>query len=72
MKEEQQVQSALQQAKKPHARSAVVETLAIEGSLDFHALEVLKLELRRLATLCGLEVSKIKVVTVAKQSRRQR
>ena len=71
MTEKQQVQRALQQARKRRARSAVVETIVIDGSLDFHALEVLKLEVRRLASLRGFELSKIKVATVAKQSRRR-
>jgi hypothetical protein len=71
MKKKQQLPSALQSARKQRPGSALVETIEIDGSLDLHALEVLKLELRQLATLYGFEVSKVAVTTIAGRSKRR-
>jgi hypothetical protein len=44
---------------------AVVATIALRGSLSTHALETLKLELRRLALACHLDIRDIRVETVS-------
>jgi hypothetical protein len=52
--------------KRPPPQSALVETITIDGSLDAHSLEALKLELKQLAAACGLEIREIAVVTERK------
>jgi hypothetical protein len=47
------------------ATDTFVETLEIRGELGSHALEALRLELRRLATRCGFEVTDIRIETDA-------
>jgi hypothetical protein len=57
---------------KLQAQSALVEMIVIDGCLDAHSLETLKLEVRRLASSCGLEIREIEVVPEARRSGRQR
>jgi hypothetical protein len=42
----------------------LVATLSITGSLESHAIEAIKLELRHLAESCGLDVTSVDVRTV--------
>ena len=42
----------------------MVETIAIQGHLDSHALEALQLELRALADSCGLTIQRIGIKTM--------
>jgi hypothetical protein len=46
---------------------AIIETVAVTGSLGSHAMEALQLEIRRLADACGLEVREIRIETVAEE-----
>jgi hypothetical protein len=62
--------NALQKQKRPRrkrpsseAGQQAVATITIDGDLDSHALETIKLELRALARASGLEVSGIEVRT---------
>jgi hypothetical protein len=45
------------------AEDQTVTTITIDGDVDSHQLEALKLELRALAHSCGLEVSGIEIET---------
>ena len=42
-------------------RDPVVTAIAIDGGLDSHEFEALQLELRALASSCGLEVTALEV-----------
>jgi len=44
---------------------AIIETVALTGTLGSHSLETLRLEIRRLADACGLDVREIGIETVA-------
>jgi hypothetical protein len=50
-------------SKSPEIRDPVVTALAIDGGLDSHEFEALQLELRALASSCGLEVIALEVGT---------
>jgi hypothetical protein len=41
-----------------------VSSIAIDGGLDSHELEALQLELRALASSCGLEVTALEVTAL--------
>jgi hypothetical protein len=49
-------------------RDAVVETIEIDGELGSHAVEALRLEIRRLAERCGLDIKEIRIETVTEGS----
>jgi hypothetical protein len=61
-----------QDPRRPRGPSALAETISIGASLDSHSIEVLKLEVGRLADTYGLAIDKFKVVTVPHRSRRRR
>ena len=46
-------------------RDPVVTAITIDGGLDSHEIEALQLELRALASACGLEVTALEVGTPA-------
>jgi hypothetical protein len=49
-------------------RDGVVESIEIDGDLGSHALETLRLEIRRAAERCGLDVKEIRIETVREGS----
>jgi hypothetical protein len=46
----------------PEIQDPVVTAIAFDGGLDSHEIEALQLELRALASSCGLEVTALEVV----------
>jgi hypothetical protein len=48
-------------------RDTVLETIKIEGDLGSHAVEALRLEIRRLAARCGLAIKEIRIETVEEE-----
>jgi hypothetical protein len=48
-------------------RDTVLETIKIKGDLGSHAVEALRLEIRRLAERCGLDIKEIRIETVEEE-----
>jgi hypothetical protein len=45
-------------------RTTFLETIEIRGDLGSHAVEALRLEIRRRAERCGLDIKEIRIETV--------
>ena len=50
----------------------VLDNLEITGDLGSHALEALRLEIRRLARRCGLDIKELRIRTVGERPSGQR
>jgi len=59
-------------SKPPGIREPVVTAIAIDGGLDSHEFEALQLELRALASACGLEVTALEVAAPAGKAAKRR
>jgi hypothetical protein len=52
-------------SKSGEIRDPVVTAIAIDGGLDSHEFEALQLELRALASACGLEITALEIAAPA-------
>ena len=59
-------------SKNPEIRDPVITAIAIDGGLDSHEIEAIHLELRALASACGLDVVALEVAAPAAEAAKRR